>query len=165
MADIVRMRLNPNSEAVFRYTLMESPDFVADPSRPKTGVEPRRLEINFVGDETGTKEWAVGAVKVTGWDVTDGLVSRSTERTIMFLNPLDGEDSPFDGDKLPDWLHEIVQRHVNLMNRDAALRERQDEAAREAAHKMFAGLMPGDTGKNMADEIAEKLLTAIRRVG
>jgi hypothetical protein len=34
------------------------------------------------------------------------------------------------------------------------------ERARTAARSMFAGLMPGATGTRMADEIAEKVLTA-----
>ncbi|WP_371792890.1 hypothetical protein OG285_31615 [Streptomyces sp. NBC_01471] len=34
--------------------------------------------------------------------------------------------------------------------------------ARETARKLLAGLMPGATGFAMADEIADKILTAVR---
>jgi hypothetical protein len=45
--------------------------------------------------------------------------------------------------------------------RQAAEREAARERARETARRMFAGLMPGQTGKRMADEIADKILAAV----
>ncbi|MET8378090.1 hypothetical protein [Streptomyces microflavus] len=33
--------------------------------------------------------------------------------------------------------------------------------ARLVTHQMFAGLMPGRTGENMADEVADRVLAAI----
>lgn len=51
----------------------------------------------------------------------------------------------------------LTMGDLRALNDMDAARER----ARGEARKMFAGLMPGATGTNMADEVADKILAAI----
>jgi hypothetical protein len=157
MDGIVRAKLHPESQAVFRYVLEHAPETFQYPFGSVV-VKPLRVAFSMAPAEKGV--WWISTLWVSGHEIVQGKVEeREYFIDLPFVDPLDTPD------KLPEWLREIARYHVNLMNRDEALRERQDEAARKAAREMFAGLMPGDTGKNMADEIAEKLLTAVRRVG
>jgi hypothetical protein len=59
----------------------------------------------------------------------------------------------------------MAENTLAHMKLSPELRERQDKAAREMTRALFAGLLPGNTGTNMADEVADKILAAIRRVG
>lgn len=45
-----------------------------------------------------------------------------------------------------------------------SLEERQQEAARTTARELFTVLMPGNTGISTADEVADTILAAIRKV-
>lgn len=52
----------------------------------------------------------------------------------------------------------VVRQEARLMWGDA---EAARGRARAASRRMFAGLMPGATGDNMADEVADKILAAV----
>jgi len=155
----VHLKLLDISDCNFRYDIATEVPHLSDFTGQMT-IAPRHLLLRFTPDSEGS--WELYMVSVFGMPVVNGNVKeRKRLDNVLFLRPLD-EDGGTPG--LPDWLREIAEHHVHLMNPED-LRERQDEAAREVAHEMFAGLMPGSTGANMADEIAAKILAAVRWVG
>lgn len=153
---LVRMTLTQQSLATFGYTLDEAPEFVSNDAFPGGGVRPETLLINCAPDTEGV--WSISMLVVGGPPVVDGVVKqRKRGVNIPFMDPL-GEG----GETLPVWLREIAQDHVHLMNRGAGLKDRQQQAARKAASEILAGLM---LGIGLSDEVADKIFTAIQRVG
>lgn len=152
---LVRMKQHAESQARFRYDLEEAPDSLSNQYFPGRTVRPEKLTILMSPDAEGS--WYISSLHVAGQEIVDGKVKQRKRLSVIpFMNPLDDEEP----DQLPLWLSEIVLDHVNLMNRDEALRERQQEAARQAAREMFSL-----ASEDMADEMADAIFTAIRRVG
>lgn len=149
----VHMKLHPESQVVFRYILERAPESVSNPHYSNV-VQPRTLMMTMYPDSEGV--WQISTLRVSGMPIVKGKVEERKYFTdVTFSSPLDK-----DADEMPSWLREIALDHVNLMNRDEALRERQREAARKAAREMFSL-----ASEDMADEMADAIFTAIRRVG
>lgn len=150
--DLVHMKLIDTSDCNFRYHLENVPTDLSSVTGNLT-IAPRHLLLRFTPVEG---RWHLDLISVLGPPVVDGKVKeRKRYTTILFM--ADQEQKV--PDELPDWLREIAEHHVHLMNPEA-LHERQQEAAREAAREMFSL-----ASEDMADEMADKIFTAIRRVG
>jgi hypothetical protein len=101
-------------------------------------------------------------ITVTGQPVVKGTVRESAiPRSVGWYL---GDPDPEVRDTVPEWLWEIAEMHMNTMNPDLR-KDRQMDAARKVTAEMFAGLLPGNTGANMANEVADKVLAAVLRVG
>lgn len=151
--DIVQMKLLDTSECNFRYDLENVPTDLSDVTGRLT-IAPRHMLLHFTPDTNGA--WRLDLLSVFGPPVIDGKVKeRKRHSSVLFTSPLDGEEY----DAPPLWLREIAQHHVGLMNPES-LHERQQEAARKAARGMFSL-----AAEDMADEMADAIFTAIRRVG
>lgn len=154
MDDIVQMKLHPESQAVFRYLLEIAPDEVSNLYFPGVTVQPKTLMIIMCPNSEGA--WEISVMRVSGPRVVDGVVKpRKYFTDVVFTNPLEDEDA----DALPTWLREIALHHVGLMNPES-LYERQQETARKVAREMFSL-----DSEDMADDMADAIFTAIRRVG
>jgi hypothetical protein len=153
MDDLVHMKLHPESQVVFRYILERAPESVKNPNYSNI-VQPRTLMITMYPDPEGA--WQISTLRVSGMPIVKGKVEERKYFTdVTFSSPLDE-----DADEMPSWLREIALDHVNLMNRDEAFHERQREAAIAAARSVLDGI--DSVGE---DEVVDKILTAIRRVG
>lgn len=152
---LVHMKLLDTSDCNFRYDFLNEVPRLRDLTGRMT-IQPKHMLLRFTPDAEGS--WYLDLLSVFGLPVIDGKVREFRRQdNILFSQPLDGEDH----DALPPWLKEIAEHHVLLMNDGSPeLRERQQEAARKAAREMFSL-----ASEDMADEMADAIFTAIRRVG
>lgn len=152
---LVRMTLNEQSTAIFRYDLDEAPESFSHFYTPGVELRPEKLLILLHPDPEGV--WYVRILSVFGHEIVNGVVKqRKRLDSISIIEPLKDR-----ADLLPEWLKEIAEHHVLLMNDGSPeLRERQREAARKAAREMFSL-----ASEDMADDMADAIFIAIRRVG
>lgn len=130
-------------------------------------VYPQEVELR--AHLNGELQWEILMATVMGqWKTNQGDRSISIS-DLTFVLPLSEKNES--DTVVPDWVKTICGEWLGLLGEllegpgtPGLLQERQQEAARKVTREMFAGLMPGDTGTNMADEVADKVLTAVRRV-
>lgn len=159
---LLHMKLRPNSRAEFRYDLEGAPDPFVSPNLPGIKIKPTGLLISLMPDKTG--RWALSGIGVFGHPYlktkTGERLGKLTE-TIPFMI---GEEGITPDDGVPEWLAEIAEHHVGLMNPEV-LKDRQREAAREVVAEMLGGLFSGDLNTEFVNEVADKTLAAVLRVG
>lgn len=154
----VHLKLLDTSDCNFRYDIINEVPHLTSPPPGGPTIVPQHLLLRFTPDADG--RWELDMVSVFGMPVVNGVIKqRKRLSNVLFLHPL--ED---DTQEMPDWLAEIARHHQNLMNPED-LYDRQYEAARAVSREMFGGLMPGETGNAVADEVTNKILNAARRVG
>lgn len=104
------LKLRDTSDCNFRYDITSKIPYLSDITGSMT-IQPRHLLLRFTPDTEGF--WCLDLITVFGMPVINGKVKeRKRLSDVMFMRPLDGEDL----DLLPEWLHEIAEHHVALMN-------------------------------------------------
>lgn len=143
----VRLEQAPSGACNFPYEIVTEVPPLSDSTELVT-ITPKRLLLRFTPKKG---EWELTLVMVDGPSTTDG----DSDCHVHFLHPLEADEPQ----PMPEWLTEIARYHQHLLN-PGMLEERQQEAARKAAREMFSL-----ASEDLADEMADTIFTAIRRVG
>lgn len=154
----VRYKLSRESKLAFHYTLTVAPDSVTHPETGRT-IEPLSVAVIMEPDIKGV--WHLERVSVYGALLEDGK-DTGMQRAVRWY--LWGDEEPDALESMPSWLREIAESHVGLMN-PQMLHERQQQAAREVVEGMLGGIFSGDLNTEFVNEVADKVLAAVRKVG